>query len=263
MQNATTGGASIYDYPKYYDLVYGSDWKAEVDFLEYCIDAFVPHKVKRLFEPACGTGRLMFRMSKQGYRVQGLDLNEKAVDFCNQRLERHGFADRAFVGDMCDFELKKKFDVGFNTINSFRHLLSEAEAASHLQCMADNMNVGGIYVLGLHLLPLGQHECEGEYWTAQRGMLAINTRMWQIELDIKKRIETFRLEFDVYTPTDIQKIGDDVAFRTYTKPQILSLVRRSPFEIAGVYDFAYDFENPAELNDKTEDVVLILQKSAN
>ena len=24
----------IYDYPKYYDIVYGSDWRAEFDFLE-------------------------------------------------------------------------------------------------------------------------------------------------------------------------------------------------------------------------------------
>ena len=25
--------ANVYDYPRYYDLVYGSDWKAEFDFL--------------------------------------------------------------------------------------------------------------------------------------------------------------------------------------------------------------------------------------
>ena len=27
---------SLYDYPKYYDLLFGSDWKAEFDFLEGC-----------------------------------------------------------------------------------------------------------------------------------------------------------------------------------------------------------------------------------
>ena len=25
--------ANVYDFPRYYDLVYGSDWKAEFDFL--------------------------------------------------------------------------------------------------------------------------------------------------------------------------------------------------------------------------------------
>ena len=33
-----TINGNLYDFPKYYDLVYGSDWKAEVDFLEACFD---------------------------------------------------------------------------------------------------------------------------------------------------------------------------------------------------------------------------------
>ena len=52
--------------------------------------AAVPQSVTELPEPACGTGRLMFRMAQAGYDVAGLDLNEKAVDFSNARLEKHG-----------------------------------------------------------------------------------------------------------------------------------------------------------------------------
>ena len=28
----------LYDYPKYYDLLFGSDWKAEFDFLRLCLE---------------------------------------------------------------------------------------------------------------------------------------------------------------------------------------------------------------------------------
>ena len=55
-----TIAGNLYDYPKYYDLVYGSDWKAEVDFLEACFERFARGAVTRVFEPACGTGRLMY-----------------------------------------------------------------------------------------------------------------------------------------------------------------------------------------------------------
>ena len=77
---------SLYDYPRYYDLVYGSDWKAEFDFLTRIFNQHVTGTTKRLLEPACGTGRLMFRLERAGLGVDGLDLSEKAVDYCNRRL---------------------------------------------------------------------------------------------------------------------------------------------------------------------------------
>ncbi len=33
-----TIAGDLYDYPKYYDLVFGSDWKTEFDFLLACFD---------------------------------------------------------------------------------------------------------------------------------------------------------------------------------------------------------------------------------
>ena len=41
----------------------GSDWKAEFDFLRQAFDKFGGSKVRKVFEPACGTGRLIFRLA--------------------------------------------------------------------------------------------------------------------------------------------------------------------------------------------------------
>src|SRR5262245_31032738 len=92
----------LYDYPKYYDLIFGSDWAAEVKFLKACFERYQIAPVKRIFEPACGTGRLVIQFAKAGYEISGNDLNEKAVNYCNTRLKRSGFAPTAFVGDMAD-----------------------------------------------------------------------------------------------------------------------------------------------------------------
>src|SRR6056297_2451249 len=145
--------AKVYDYPQYYDLIYGSDWKAEFDFLRACFTQYATGSVQRLFEPACGTGRLLFRLGKAGYEVSGLDLNERAVDYCNQRLIRHGLPASVWVGDMSDFRLPRPVHGAFNTINSFRHLLDELLAVRHLESVARALRRGGIYILGLHLTP--------------------------------------------------------------------------------------------------------------
>lgn len=252
---------NLYDYPKYYDLVYGSDWKAEFDFLCACFDKHAYVEVWKLFEPACGTGRLLARFAAKGFDVNGLDLNPRAVEYCNQRLTRHGFQASAVVGDMTDFRLPKRVDAAFNTINSFRHLATEAQARSHLQCVARSLRIGGIYVLGLHLTPTVGVPIQEESWSARRGNLAVLSRMWVTDCDLKKRRETVGMSFDIYTPTRQTRIEDQTVFRTYTLRQMAKLLSDiAEFEITAVYDFSYDINCPIQLSPQTEDVVYVLRK---
>lgn len=252
---------NLYDYPKYYDLVYGSDWKAEFDFLEDCFEKHTDLVVSSLFEPACGTGRLMYRFAKAGYQVAGVDLNQQAVEYCNERLERASLPPSAFVGDMCKFVCKKPVDAAFNTINSFRHLSTEKQAQAHLRCVAESLNPGGLYILGLHLTPTDCDPISEESWSARRGNLAVLSRMWVTARDLENREEHVGMSFDVYTPSQQFRIEDEIAFRTYTAQQMESLlVGINEFELTAVYDFSYDVEQPVEIGSQTEDVIYILKK---
>lgn len=251
--------ANLYDFPKYYDLVFGSDWKAEFDFLQACFEKHGQRPVKRLFEPACGTGRLLIKLAQSGYEVAGNDLNPKAVDFCNDRLERFGFPRSAVVGDMSDFKTRKKYDAAFNMINSFRHLPSEEAAEGHFDCMAEAVAKGGLYVLGLHLTPTRGPRSEEEAWSARRGNLTVNSYMWSKKLDRKKRDEHLGMTFDVYTPTKHFRIRDEMHYRTYTAAQMESLLlRNGAWEIAETYDFCYEIDHPVRIRTTTEDVVYVL-----
>jgi SAM-dependent methyltransferase len=252
----------IYDYPVYYDLIFGSDWRAEYDFLTGCFERFAKRPVKRLFEPACGTGRLLIKLAEHGYEVSGNDLNENAVKFCNDRFRRKGFPETAVVGDMADFKLKRKADAAFNTINTFRHLLTEKLAVAHLQCMADALAKGGIYILGLHLIPSDPDDrIEDEAWHARRGNLVVNTYMWSKGIDEKTRAEYLGMKINVYTPTKHLEIEDEMIYRTYSVRQIRNLIKKVPeFEWIESYDFAYDLDEPTKVGGSTEDVVLILRK---
>lgn len=255
--------ASLYDYPKYYDALYGSDSKAEFDFLRACFAEHAKRPVRRLFEPACGTGRLLMRFAKAGYEVAGNDINRKAVDYCNARLNRHGFRSAAMVGDMADFRLRRKVDAVFNTLSSFRHLGSEAEAESHFRCVANALSNGGVYVLGLHLTPAGNRECDNEAWTARCGHLGLALRMWSIDLDRRRRRQRVGMMVDVYTPTRQFRLASELLLRTYTAAQFRRLLARiDSFEVAETYDFAYDLQRPIRVSSRTEDVVFILRKRA-
>jgi len=217
--------------------------------------------VWRLFEPACGTGRLLAKFAAAGYEVSGNDLNAKAIDFCNARLSRHGFPASAKVGDMSDFRLRRKADAAFNTINSFRHLPSEQAAEDHLRCIAGALAKGGVYVLGFHLTPAEEPACDEEAWSARRGNLAICSRMWSIALDRRRRQELVGMTVDVYTPTRQFRLAQEMNFRTYTTAQFRRLLARvEAFELVETYDFAYDIDDPIRVGRQTEDVVYVLRK---
>ncbi len=253
---------SLYDYPRYYDLVYGSDWKAECEFLTGVFDRYVDGKTKRILEPACGTGRLMFRLEREGLLVDGLDLNEKAVTYCNRRLIKHGFRPSARVADMTDFQVSSKYCAAFNTINSFRHLEHHAQARDHLRCMARAIRKGGVYVLGLHLSPVSGDPVEEESWIARRGHLCVQTSMWLVERNLKKRYERFQMRYDIWTPTNHQVLDDQFNFRTYSQHQFeQELLSEIPkFEIAATYDFSYKLDRPIHVDQHSEDVVYILKR---
>lgn len=252
---------SIYDFPKYYDLLFGSDWKAEFDFVQECFRDYGRKSTKRLFEPACGTGRLLIKLAQAGYEVSGNDLNEKAIDFCNDRLERFGFDRSTRVEDMSDFKVKKKYDAAFNLINTFRHLPTEKAAVAHLQCMAAALAKGAIYALGIHLEPTVGEPMQEESWSARRGNLGITSYMWSKGIDRKKRMEHLGVTLDIYTPTRHRRIVDHMEYRTYRYSQFQSLLKKVPeFRVEEVFDFAYDINQPHEITEASEDVVFVLKR---
>lgn len=267
MKNVVRVFGSVYDHPKLYDVLFSASWKAEVAFLGEMIRRS-PAAGRRasIFEPACGTGRLLWRLARQGHQVLGLDLNAKAVDFCNRRLRKHGLPETARVGDMTDFTLASlerpgPFDLAFNFVSSFLHLTTERLAEAHLRCTAAAMNPGGLYLLGLHLLPDGEAQCSRESWTTRRGGLALRSHLERQEIDFRKRRETVHFRIEAETPTRHYEVCDTFPLRTYTAPQFLRLLRKTPeWEVVGTFDFALDWRNPVTVDSQTEDAVFVLRK---
>lgn len=252
---------SIYDHPKYYDLVFGADCAAELKFIRQCGERFAEGEVRTAFEPACGTGRLLVHLAKHGYDVAGIDLNPRMVAFCNERLERRGIPGRVWVADMADFTTGTRYDIAFNTINSFRHLSTHAQALGHLRAMAQCIRPGGLYLLGVHLSPTAAEPSETESWAARRGNLAVNTYMWTIQRDPRKRVERFGIHFDIHTPSRTWRIEDELVLRSYTAPQMNRLIRESEqWEVAETYDFGYRISEPITVDTTTEDVVYVLRR---
>jgi SAM-dependent methyltransferase len=253
-----------YDRPRYYDIAFQSETTPEADFIEAACRKYCPHPVHRLLEPACGSGRLITELAARGYRMTGFDLSAAALDFLRRRLARRKLRATVHQADMAQFRLPRPVDAAFCTFSSFRHLLTEDTARSHLECVVESLRPGGIYILGLHLIPPdASPECI-ERWRECQGNTRVAVDLRVVAFDRRTRIERLRVSLLVRRGAEQFRIRDEFPLRLYTAAQIRKLLASVPrLELLDVYDFWYEIDQPLKLDNELSDTVFILRKKGS
>lgn len=250
-----------YDYPEYFDLAFADETVPEADFIEAACQRYAKRPVRRMLEPGCGSGRLVAELAGRGYQIAAFDNNERALDFLRRRLARRKLSAHVFNDDLVRFRLSKPVDAAFNTFNTFRHLLTEQDAVAHLHNVAAHLQLGGIFVLGLHLLPPDASEECTERWTAQQGQTKAVFTLRVIASDRRARRERLRVNMLVRTRGKTIRARTEFDLRLYTAAQLRRVVAAVPeLELCDVFDFNYDIKQPLRLDNVLSDTVLVLRK---
>jgi len=253
--------ADWYDYPQYYDIAFRSETGPEADFIEAACRKYCAEPVRRLLEPACGTGRLVTELAARGYELVGLDLSEPSLRYLRRRLKRRRLEAEVFRADMADFALDQPVDGAFCTFDGFRHLLTEDAALRHLQSVARALKPGGVYLLGFHLLPPDADEECTERWTERHGRTKVTVTLRVLETDRRRRVETLRVCLLVRSGEKEIRLRHDFQFRMYTAGQFVALLDKVPeLELCDVYDFWYEIDHPLVLDDEISDTVFVLRR---
>jgi hypothetical protein len=146
-------------------------------------------------------------------------------------------------------------------LNTFRHLTTEEAARRHLECVAQSLRQGGIYVLGFHLLPPDADEECIERWSAKHGRTKVTMTLRVLDFNRSTRRETIRFSLRVRSGSRDLKLHSDYQYRIYTAAQFQRLLYSVPqFELCDVYDFWYDIDEPLQLSNELGDAVFILRK---
>lgn len=250
-----------YDYPALFELAFADETGPEVAFLCELFARYARRPVRHVLEAACGGGRLLAGLAARGYRVAGFDRNLQMLDYARRRMRRSAISARLFPADMADFTPPRRFDVVCNTFNSFRHLLTEADAVSHLRCASAALAPGGLLVLGLHLLPPDASDDSCERWTAQRGRTSLCATLRVVAANRRARWERLRVSLRVSRPAGLLRLRSEFTLRTYSARQMRRLLSNVPeLELCATYDFCYELDRPLKLTDELSDVVLVLRR---
>lgn len=252
---------SWFDYPQYYDIAFQAYTHYEADFIETACRKYCRFNVRQFLEPACGSGRLMTELAARGYETTGFDLNQPALRYLRRRLARRRLRARTFEAEMSDFRLDKPVDAAYCTVNTFRHLLAEQAARGHLECIARSLRPGGIYILGLHLLPLGCDKQDSECWTQQRCETKVTVTLRFLRTDRRRRIEDIEVCLMARRRFEQLRLQHAFQLRTYTQRQFRRLLDSVPsLELCDIYDFRYDIAQPFAPNNEMAYSVFVLRR---
>jgi SAM-dependent methyltransferase len=252
---------NIYDYPLYFDLSFADETASEVEFLCQAFAKYARGKVRTVLEPGCGGGRLLVALAERGYVPTGLDLSPKAVEYSQQRLTRKQLLGRAYVGDMREIAAKRPYEAAICTFNTFRHLLTEADALAQLRSVAGVLRPGGVYILGLHLIPPDADPESHERWKVHQGKTCVACGLKVLSTDPRRRLERMRLTMRVFKGEMDLRLRTEFDLRCYTAGQLKRLLAKVPeLELCDVFDFWYELDRPLKLTDELSDTVLVLRR---
>lgn len=251
-----------YDTPRYYDIVFDADTRREADFLEAVSRSFGRSTARlRVLEPACGSGRLVAELARRGHRVTGFDLNPAMLAHAREKLAACGLKARLFQADLASFETREHLDLAHCLVSTFKYLLDEKSARSHLHCVANALAPGGIYVLGFHLSDYEHRGVLRERWSERRRATSVvcNTQLWPA--DRRTRLEAVRTRLIVQENGRESRSETRWMFRAYDTRQVRALLRSVPeLEHIATFDFTYRADAPRTLSDEQLDCVLILRR---
>jgi len=237
----------FYAMPEIYDVLHQPGTAGEVRTLERICDDWCATRTsppRRVWlEPACGSGRLLRAAASRGHRVIGFDLEPGMIAFARSEARRSGLRyHRVFVADMRDFvsELPPgSIDFAFNTINSIRHLSSDAAITEHLRGVRHTLRPGGIYAVGISLSAYGIEQDSEDIWRGRgRGMTVTQIVQYLPPAGDRgaDRFEPVISHLVVRRGRQFRDIDSTYRLRTYNLEQWRSVIRKSGLEVTAVLD---------------------------
>jgi len=215
----------LYDDPAVYDILHTPGTAGEVDVLER-IEAAWGRPGGKWYEPACGTGRYLRVVLGRGKRVAGYDIDPGMVAYARRRLGR-----RVRVAAMTDTEapggLPGSVGLAFNLVNTVRHLDTDRDLLAHLSQVAQLLEPGGIYVVGISLTDYATAAPEEDLWEAARGRCRVTQLVNYLPPAAGSRTETVVSHLMVERPRGTEHRNDRYGLRCYDRGQWRRVVARS------------------------------------
>jgi len=137
-------------YAQYYDLLYASkNYAAEAQYVHKLIQSYLPgaHSVLDL---GCGTGAHAVQLSREGYRIHGVDLSTVMLERAKSRLAKLPSEQASRLdfsqGDICTVRINDQFDVVISLFDVISYQTMDEDLRAAFVTAKTHLKPGGVFI---------------------------------------------------------------------------------------------------------------------
>ncbi|MES2588243.1 MAG: class I SAM-dependent methyltransferase [Bacteroidota bacterium] len=141
-------------YSKYYDLIYqDKNYLEETNYVSQTLKEFNP-STSEILELGCGSGNHAKFLSKEGFSLTGIDRSETMI---SEAKEKNIPNFTAHIGDITNFDLKKKFDSVISLFHVMSYLTKNEDLHACFQNTNKHLKNNGIFLFDCWFTPAVYH----------------------------------------------------------------------------------------------------------
>ncbi len=239
----TENQVTLYNLPKYYDIAFSRDVSGEISFYTSCFKKYTNFDVKRILEPACGSGIFLATFPKYGYHITGYDICPKMVNYTKERILNEGYNDKAEVllGDMRTMKFDHRFDAAIISINSLGYCLSDNDILSHFRNMEKSLRKGGLYIVEIVCAyeDLKNEKKPDETWFAESNGIKMEATWCPYLYDRENKIRHINFRMKVQDNGRTFEFEEKHELRLWLFEDFKRLTQEAGFRIEAIYNQEY------------------------
>ncbi len=249
--------ANWYDYPAVYDVAFGWDVGPEMAFLERCFASAATGVVRRVFEPFCGSGRLLVPLAHRGYVASGCDMNPRMLERARLRAKAESVTLELHETTASGWRPGMPVDAVVTLIDSFRHVVDPVEVAATVRAWHAGARPGAALIVGLSV---GASAAEARPWTCERDGLRVSVTVSSAGAGPQPGTTRVRAVLAVREASGAEYEIESVdPMRDYSLSDFLTQVSDAGWRRRGTYDWNNDFA-PVESRDFCGSIVATFRR---
>jgi SAM-dependent methyltransferase len=200
----------------------------------------------RVLELACGTGRVLLPLARQGATVTGLDISPHMLAVARRKLAAETPEVQAPVtlveGDMSEFSLPNAYGLILIPYRAFQALLTRADQRGCLECCAKHLLPDGRLVINvfhpwLSKLPAQRSAEPDEYVGPDGETVKVVSR---VQFDFAEQSLTSRISYEITSSAGEPRAHEHVLrLRYFFRLEMEWMLEACGFEVEALYG---DFE---------------------
>lgn len=232
----------IYDLlAPFYDAINAEvDYGSWADFIEKIIEReYKNGRPELVLDLGSGTGKMTLELARRGYDMTGVDYSPEMLGIARDEAEKEKLDILWLCQDITEFELYGTVDVAVSCLDTLNHLTKKSQLDKCLSLVHNYLIPSGLFIFDIN----GKAKFEtvysdNTYAMEEEGAVCV----WQNGYDEKSKLCDFYITlFKEDADGRYERFDETQTERMYTVREMKSALKKSGFEIIGVYsDFDFN-----------------------